>query len=191
MSSVPKLNLFEKDAWDKEYEDHDNLIDIQKGFGHLTSELLQKSNGIKTTFTRQGNMIQWERSQFKMSLDEIIRIDTEDAILYHYWTDEKGDPKFTSYPLHSEQDWEWEVKYDLQERPGNSKSILGYICELITINETKRNKKTGELSMHRYELYVTRDIGIPFEFTIPLWAKIDGRTALEIRIFPGNRKKAI
>lgn len=149
---------------------------------------IEKENRQSFTYTVNKSSIKYERNQNQLP-EEFIRLIPESGIMQHFYKDAKtNEAKINKFNLHHNPDSsDWKIDYKIDEFKSEKKTILGYECYKMNIEETRKNEKENWEIVYKYELFVTDQIKLPARLVIHLWEPVTELCALEIRTI--NMKK--
>jgi hypothetical protein len=143
---------------------------------------IEKENMQSFTYTVNKSLIKYERNQNQLP-EEFIRIIPESGIMQHFYKDKKtNEAKITKFNLHHNPDSsDWQIDYKIEEIKSEKKTILGYDCHKMNIEQKRINEKENWKIVNKYELFVTDKINLPARLVIHLWEPVTELCALEIK----------
>ena len=75
----------------------------------------------------------------------------------------------------------WQVRYDVKKFPGETRSILGYNCYKVLLDEYKTIE--GKTDVRKIELWVTGRIALPAFIVAALYEQVVTECPLEMRVW--------
>lgn len=143
---------------------------------------IEKDNMECFIYTVNKSSIKYERNQYQLP-EEFIRIIPKSGIMQHFYKDEKThEAKITTFNLHHNPDSsDWQIDYKIEEIKSEKKTILGYECYKMNIEQKRTNVKNDWEIVEIFELFVTDKINLPARLVIHLWEPVTELCALEIK----------
>lgn len=143
---------------------------------------IEKENQQIFTYTFDEARIKYERNQHNLPEEHILIVPESGVMLQFYKGEKHKEAKLAEHSLHHDPASSgWEIEYKIEAFESEKKTILGYECYKMHIEQTKRHKKENWLDRNRYELFVTDKINLPARLVIPLWEPVMDLCALEIK----------
>ena len=154
-------------------------IDFNKKHLKFGDDRIERENRLRYTYSFNENVIIHERSDYRMP-EEYIQIDQVSGLMKHYYQD-KESYKLRQLPIHHDKESSgWNIQYKSKIDKSQTKTILGFSCYKMWIEEDRKHAEWGYHIHHQYELLVTEQLNLPARLVIPLWEPITDLCALEI-----------
>ncbi len=118
--------------------------------------------------------------------EEWILIDIDNRVMNHFHIHNTKGAGMTAFPLDRTSIRDVEVTYKIREDKNDKKTILGYICHKIVVEETIIDAEFG-IDVFEYEMYATDQIKLPFHLLNTTLKPVIESCPLELTTFSKNK----